>query len=187
MIKIVSIVLLVLFFIWLLLKLGSRPKKHKRTVADNLTEFFYMLLYSGYQGALLFIEVPNDNKFIQFVKYIKNERIWIETGFPLAEWSKNYYRLLESKLKEHCIKYSTINALAEGEQRLSGDTVEQYIIVNFGKDIEKAEQFSKIVLEEVFKLNSSDKIKLYLQNCDLHTRTTILGEEQNVNNIDDGK
>ena len=136
---------------------GKRPYRHKRVVADDLSNLFKVLLYRGYDGGLMFIEAPDRKRFLQFRKYIKSKsNVGIELGFPLAPWSGEYYEIVKESLERKGIDYSIAGT--------SGRVTTEFLLIDLKQDVGKGVEVARLILGEVFGLIPDETISLYYVN-----------------------
>jgi hypothetical protein len=153
LVGIVSLLLLVVF----LYHYGKRPLRHRRAVADDLSEPFQVLLYRGYDGGLMIIEAPDRKRFLQFRKYIKSRHnVGLECGFPRAPWSVEYYDRVRECLDGRGIDYSIAP---------TGDrATTEFLLIDLRQDVSKGVEVARLILGEVFGLKPDEVISLRYLN-----------------------
>jgi hypothetical protein len=87
-------VLVLLTFI--LIYCGRRPNYYRNQKSSDFVRFIEGLITSGGDGCLLIIRHQKSNCFVQFAKYITDDRSHtiINFGFPDAKWSRDYFKPL---------------------------------------------------------------------------------------------
>lgn len=146
-----AIVLILLYVLrWYL----RRPPRYRKNVTDDLSKFFKALLYDDYETGFLVIEAPNKNRFVQFGRYGSGRKAGIQFDFPLAPWSENYFEKLKGTLHDKGIEFET--------QPTGEKVVASFITVDLKQDLAKAMELAKLVLLEVFGLQPTDRIKVYI-------------------------
>ena len=152
----VSVIVMLLLAV-ILYQYGKRPYRHKRTVADDLSKLFKVLLYRGYDGGLMFIEAPDRKRFLQFRKYIKSRsNVGVEFSFPFAPWSGEYYEKVKESLERRGIDFSVV--------RTNEQVVTEFLLIDLKQDVEKGIEVARLILREVFGLRPDEIISLYFVN-----------------------
>lgn len=102
------------------------------------------LLESGPNGSVLVIENPKTGCFTQFSKYVHNGgNQGISFDFPKAEWSKEYFELLQEYCKATDLKFELEVAKKQDEL--------DFLTINLGTDKESAFELTHYVMEELFE------------------------------------
>ena len=153
---VITIFILLLSWLW---KAGRQPYKNKRKCADNLKEFFQLLLSNGRNGAHLFIDIPKIHGFIQFLKLDSRH---FQCDFPDAPWSACYFEKAVACAKEIEVSY----AIESTGRR----DIKRFLVINFYNDIAKAQLFTNSILYNAFQLSKDDSIILWLDNVDVIVR-----------------
>ena len=148
------ILIIVGYFIW---RKGSKPYKHKSIPQNDLKRFFEVLLYRGYDRGFLCIEVPQQDKFLQFSKYINGKKsVGIQFDFPLTEWSREYYELLRKVLIEKGIDFDI--------QKTEHEGVSEFLVVDLKQDLALALNLTKLILQSIYRLDENQSVDLYFEN-----------------------
>jgi hypothetical protein len=151
------VVIALLVLLWYL---DRKPYIHKKISQNNLKRYFDALLYRGYDGGFITIQIPSDKKFkwfIQFAKYIECEKkVGLRFGYPLCEWSEPYYEKLKGILEREQIEFEILKTGENG--------VSEFIFVDVKKNLDMAARISTLTLQEVYNLNPNDFIELYFVN-----------------------
>jgi hypothetical protein len=152
----VAILLLLLLFLYFVRK----PVINKRISHDNLKKYLEVLFYRGFDGGFMVIRIPKDKKFkrfLQFSKYIgSKKKIGLQFDYPLAEWSKPYYGKLKEIFEQEGIEFQIEKTDQKG--------VSEFIVVDVGKDLDKAEKISRLALTGVYNQSPDDFVELYFVN-----------------------
>ena len=100
---IISIVLVVLFFIWYM----RRPYYHRGVKQSEVEHFIRGLIAQCDDGSLLFIEHEHSDRFVQFAKYETKEfGTVLHFGFPDAPWSREYFKRVALEIEDAGMNYS---------------------------------------------------------------------------------
>jgi hypothetical protein len=98
-------------------------------------------------------KLGRQTRFIQFAKYIAAPGVLgLELAFPLSRWSRSYYDTVHSLFDQRGIEYRL-------ERTKRADTTE-FINVDFGRNLEKAEQVAHLILLEVFELAPDSVVRV---------------------------
>ena len=148
------ILILVGCFIW---RRGKKPYKHRDISQDHLKQFLEVLLFRGYEGGFLCIEIPDDHRFLQFSKYVAGkDSVGLQFDFPLAAWSRAYFEPLKRILNEERIKFEI--------QKTVRKAVPEFLLVDVEQDLELALRLAKLTLQSVYGLDESQHVDLYFEN-----------------------
>jgi hypothetical protein len=148
---------------------AKQPARHRINVAQgNFRLYLEALLYRGYDGGYMIIEAPDRRRFIQFSKYIKNERVaGLQFDFPRAPWSEEYFGPLKALLDRRNYTNEIEKVDPAPKQRLKNQVVE-FLVIDLDQDLDKASELSKLVFLEVFRLNPSDTVTLWFVDVSIH-------------------
>lgn len=148
----VLLALLIVFgFLW---HRGKTPYIHRAVHQQELRKFLEVLLYRGYDRGFICVQVPKDVRFLQFSKYIMNgQRVGLQLDFPLAPWSKDYYELLRTLLREKRI-------LCEVE-KTGQDGVTEFLVVDVKQDLSLAFDLTQLILQNLYGLDEDVRVELY--------------------------
>ena len=148
-------ILLILFWYF-----GKKPAIHKNISQANLKKYFEVLLYRGYNGGHMIVQVSRDKKFkrfLQFSKYIGDKKnVGLQFDYPLADWSKPNYEKFKNILNENRIEFDI--------EKTEQEKVPEFLVVDVKKDLDKADKISKLVLQQLYSLSPDDLIELYFVN-----------------------
>lgn len=161
----VIIVLVILLIVSILGFLISRPLplKHRKIPFENLRDYLQILLKRGYNGGFLVIRLEKRKELgLQFSKYILGKRKGVQLDFPIAPWSKPFHENFMNTLKKSNLTFQ-VTPVETTDPRVK---VERFITVDFGRDIDRASQFSEMVFREVFYADKIDTVLLYFENVD---------------------
>lgn len=163
-IGLIVVALLILFSWW-----GKRPVRYRINLAQgDFHRYLEVLLYRGYDRGFMIMEAPDRRRFIQFSKYIKNEKnVGLQFDFPRAPWSEEYFGSLKAVLDQRDYEYQIQHVNPSPKHRLENQ-VSEFLVVDLGQYLDKASELSKLVFLEVFKLNPSDTVALWFVHISVH-------------------
>lgn len=123
-----------------------RPREHMEEIGlGDLRRLIAMLLERGYDLGFLVFELPGEERFVEFSKYIKEGRKQgIQLDFPLSRWSEPYYDQVKSLLESRRVPY-TVEDTPDGPVR-------EFIQVDFAHDVDGAAVTAKEIFERVFRV-----------------------------------
>lgn len=144
----------IIFFLrWLLLQ----PKKYKNMDQEKINKFLNILLKRGLHGGVLVIKIPNTKMFIQFKKYVEDEKIGLSLDFPKAPWSNNYYDMVKKLIIDNQISTEIINQL---DVNIKGKVTE-FLIADFERNIFAAFDIAKKIINHIYAYDSSKPVTMY--------------------------
>jgi len=151
----IIVILIVSFCTYFLILRGMKgPAK----TLEMLNKPIHDLLKRGYNGAYLMIDVSGMNYFLQLRKYIRIPGDYgIELCFPNAEWSSNFFK----KLIELSEKEEVESSITEK----NNDESLEFLCIDFKRDGDKAFQFVKRVLLQVFEVDKNVRLFVRLENA----------------------
>lgn len=148
----------IVFGIVVLLRVHSAVKKKQNMWAvgkhslDELPGSLAQLLKRGYEGGFLIITFSPSKKCLWFQKYIRSKGDYgIEFAFPEADWSRPYFPKLKAYCIEQGMEFRIISVGAKGHE-LTGS-----LYVDFGKDIDRANEFSVHVTNHILGIPEDEK------------------------------
>jgi hypothetical protein len=116
---------------------------------DSLRTLLTALLHQGEDGWLLFMRRTTGPEFLQFRKYIRAPgHPGIELGFPDSSWSREYVERIRELLEEQDLKYVVVPTGAE--------PTTAFILVDFGRDVERAREFSLAAVSRIFRVGEEE-------------------------------
>ena len=116
-----------------------------------------MLLRRGYDHAFLVIWEMNSPRFVQFAKYItENREYGIYLGFPKAPWSEPYYEAFRQELRENGID-------AVSEPAGTG-LVTEFTNVDCGTDVDRAMQLIQLIFLKVFRSGADVRVRVITED-----------------------
>jgi len=142
----------VVVLLYLLHKVGNRSKLHKRIKLENLPDFIETFYFRGAHEATIVIDIMGRDVFVQFLKLLTdNDEIHIECFFPIVEWSRKF----EPKL---------IDILCRDKYKFQKKKNDIYgfdeVIIEPGNNLESLQKFTKLILLDLFKLNSKERLSI---------------------------
>ena len=139
--KTILIVLIAVVAAVVVMKWASKPMIHKNIKLDGLPKYMASLMAQCTDGSILFISIPNTDKFLQFAKYIDITKERLAFGFPDAPWSRDYVNELEKIFNAKGIEY-------EIEQTGREDT-RAFLNIHDIKDIEEAQTIASSAMKAI--------------------------------------
>ena len=123
-----------------------RPVEHLEEVGlDDLQRCLAILLQRGYDLGFVIFEMPGDQRFVEFSKYVRDpHNRGVQLDFPRSPWSEPYYEQVKSLLEGKGIRYQV-------EDTPNGP-VREFIQVDFGQDIAGAAATGREIFERVFRV-----------------------------------
>ncbi len=123
-----------------------RSSEHVEEIGlADLERLITNLLQRGYDLGFLVLELPGEERFVEFSKYIKEgARQGIQLDFPLSPWSEPYYDQVKSLLESRRVEYTV--------QDTPNGPVREFIQVDFGQDVPAAAVMAKEIFERVFRV-----------------------------------
>jgi len=124
---------------------AKRPYYHKHVTFPGIRVLLQALLKRGYDGGVLIIEDMKSEKFVQFAKYIKEKgTIGLESSFPQAPWSAQYYEKVKEFLRSEGIPFVV--------QRVDTSPVTEFIDIDCRTDIDLALRLVEGIFHNVFQI-----------------------------------
>lgn len=129
-----------------------RPREHLEEIDQgDLARFIAMLLDRGYDLGFLVFELPGDERFVEFSKYMKEGvKEGIQLDFPLSPWSEPYYDQVKSLLERRRVAY-TVEDTPNGPVR-------EFIQVDFGQDVAAAAETAREIFDRVFRVDPAVRL-----------------------------
>src|SRR5262245_38050431 len=125
------LIAVVLFSVWVWVAHRRRLKRFNNVDEAGVASAVRLLLDSGYDGATLLLHDMESERFVQFRKYIiRSGEYGIETHFPLASWSQQYYQSVITLLKTKDIPFEILSANVR--------PTTEFIRVDFGPNVDQA-------------------------------------------------
>lgn len=126
--------------------------KYGRYSLDDLRSSLAYLLRCGLDGGSMTITFKPLEKSIRFQKYIRSKGDYgIEFSFPGADWSSPYFPVL----KDYCVEKGMDFRMVEEEG--DGRNPTETFHVDFGKNIERANEFSIHVINDILGIPEDAK------------------------------
>lgn len=124
---------------------------------DFLEKALSDLLRRGFHYGFIVIKISYSNRFIQFRKYINAPGEYgLQFGFPKAKWSLPYFDDVFKVCRE----------IDSGCYVVDDDGVD-FLYMECGKDVQKAQLCAKRVLTEVFGVTNDTKLFILLEGAAL--------------------
>ncbi len=140
--------------------LYRRPKavEHLEEVGlPDLQRCLEILLLRGYDLGFVVFEVPGDQRFVEFSKYVRDQNaLGIQLDFPLAPWSEPYYEQVKSLLEGKGITYQ-VEDTPDGPVR-------EFIQVDFARDLAGAAATGQEIFERVFQMAPTTRLTADFQH-----------------------
>lgn len=131
---------------------------HRNVTTDKLGPFFETLLVRGLDGGLLVLRPPGkeDERFLQFAKYVRNGERGLQFAFPDSPWSRHLY----------CDMKRLLDSLGVPVFERSTDTsaTPSFLLVDLNEDVETAERIAKAAIAEIFELPEGVGMRATLQD-----------------------
>ncbi|MEP7327176.1 MAG: hypothetical protein ABI836_14590 [Gemmatimonadota bacterium] len=129
-----------------------RPREHLEEISlGDLARLITMLLERGYDLGFLVFELPGDQRFVEFSKYMKEgAKDGIQMDFPLTTWSEPYYDQVKSLLESRRVPY-TVEDTPDGPVR-------EFIQVDFGQDVAGAAAMARDIFDRVFRVDPAVRL-----------------------------
>ena len=135
-----------------------RPVEHLEEIGlGDLKRCLDILLQRGYDLGFVVFEIPGDQRFVEFSKYVKvAKNRGIQLDFPRAPWSEPYYEQVKSLLEGKGIRYQ-VEDTPDGPVR-------EFIQVDFGLDLDGAADTGQHIFERVFRVDPSTRVTADFQH-----------------------
>lgn len=135
-----------------------RPVEHLEEVGlDDLKRCLDILLRRGYDLGFVVFEMPGDQRFVEFSKYVRDpQNRGVQLDFPRSPWSEPYYEQVKSLLEGRGIRYQV-------EDTRNGP-VREFIQVDFGQDIDGAARTCQDIFERVFRVDPKTRVTADFQH-----------------------
>jgi hypothetical protein len=161
MIIIIIITLFILltlgFLYWNYFTLFTLSKVKKSDLSKYIKAFYYR----GSDNSFMIIKRHSHKQFLQFSKYVESKGIvHLILGFPLANWSKQYYEKIKSILNDIGVSYTI--------QPIRNENSLEFLDANFGKNIDIITNFINIVFETVFEIKDETLYKFKFSSISPH-------------------
>ena len=135
-----------------------RPVEHLEEVGlTDLQRCLDILLQRGYDLGFVVFDIPGDQRFIEFSKYVRAENNrGVQLDFPREAWSEPYYEQVKSLLEGKGIRYQV-------EDTPNGP-VREFIQVDFGQDLSQAAATGRDIFERVFRVDPKTRVTADFQH-----------------------
>ncbi|MEO8201049.1 MAG: hypothetical protein ABI679_11045 [Gemmatimonadota bacterium] len=129
-----------------------RATEHLEEITLNdLRRCIDILLARGYDLGFVVFELPGDQRFIEFSKYVKDENTrGVQLDFPRAPWAEPYYEQVKALLERVGVPY-TVEDTPDGPVR-------EFIQVDFSHDVERAAAVARDIFERVFGIGKETRL-----------------------------
>jgi hypothetical protein len=159
MIWIIGLLMVVICVVLLVLR-GIKGPEH---TLESLERPIKDLLNRGYDNAFLIINISHSKNFLQLKKYIKEPGEYgIRLCFPNARWSNKFFKKLIIFCDRKAINYTITEENAN--EPLT------FLIIDFTKDVEKANRYVKEILLEIFEVDKNVKLFVRLENAAIENK-----------------
>jgi hypothetical protein len=137
---------------WIFVYRRPRVTQHLEEIGVNdFRRCLEVLLTRGYDLGFVVFELPGDQRFLEFSKYIKDQTlIGLQLDFPLAPWSEPYYEQVKGLLERKGIPYLV-------EDTPNGP-VREFIQVDLGHDLDRAADLAREIVEQVFRMSPDTRL-----------------------------
>ena len=131
-------------------------QRHQSVQADDigladLRRCLDTLLARGYDLGFVCFTIPNDQRFVEFSKYVREGRvIGLTMDFPRASWAGPYYERVKGLLEARSLPY-TVEDTPDGP-------VPEFIQVDVGGDTGLAADIAREIFLRVY--DSDERIRL---------------------------
>ncbi len=143
----------------------SKPAVHKNLDAARMRAMIEMLYFRGYDGAILFIEVSGDDRFVQLRKLVRAQGdVTLRCDFPLVQWSEPYYEQVKGYLDSAGIAYR--DSAGPTDLTVYGTTPPRTLIITFGNEVDTAAQFVDHVFKRIFSVDPATRAVATVENVD---------------------
>jgi hypothetical protein len=135
-----------------------RPVEHLEEIGlGDLQRCLDILLQRGYDLGFVVFEMPGDQRFLEFSKYVRDAKNQgVQLDFPRAPWSEAYYEQVKSLLEGKSIRYQ-VEDTPDGPVR-------EFIQVDFGQDLAGAALTGREIFERVFRVDPSTRVTADFQH-----------------------
>ena len=135
-----------------------RPVEHLEEVGlGDLKRCLDILLQRGYDLGFVVFEMPGDQRFVEFSKYVRDpHNRGIQLDFPRSPWSEQYYEQVKSLLEGRGIRYQV--------QDTPNGPVREFIQVDFGQDMDGAAATCRDIFERVFRVDPTTVVTADFQH-----------------------
>ena len=116
-----------------------------------------ILLHRGYDLGFVMFEMPGDQRFLEFSKYVRDqEHQGVQLDFPRADWSEPFYEQVKSLLESKKIPYQ-VEDTPDGPVR-------EFIQVDFAQDLDCAAGTAREIFERVFRIKPDTRLNADFQH-----------------------
>ena len=140
--------------------LYRRPKQVEHLEEIGLADLersLEILLKRGYDLGFVVFELPGDQRFVEFSKYVREETDQgLQLDFPLAPWSEPYYEQVKGLLEGKGIAYK-VEDTPDGPVR-------EFIQVDFAQDLGRAATTGRDIFERVFRIDPAARLTADFQH-----------------------
>jgi hypothetical protein len=141
-------------FLLIVWKWLSSPVSHRTTPAE-LGPFLEALLRRGHNGARMFVDVPGEQEYLQFTKYIASPgRFGLEMAFPDAGWSRQSYANVR--------RFLSTQQLPLREERTGRPDTVAFLNVDFARDVDRAAEVAAALLSEHLQVAPNRRVVVRL-------------------------
>ncbi|MEO8295801.1 MAG: hypothetical protein ABI613_09815 [Gemmatimonadota bacterium] len=129
-----------------------RATEHLEEITLNdLRRCIDILLVRGYDLGFVVFELPGDQRFVEFSKYVKDEITkGVQLDFPRAPWAEPYYEQIKALLEGSGVSY-TVEDTPDGPVR-------EFIQVDFERDVDRAATVARQIFERVFRVKTDTRL-----------------------------
>jgi hypothetical protein len=160
-----ELILVVIFGVAALLAgvlLYRRPKQVEHLEEIGLGDFdrcLAILLKRGYDLGFVVFELPGDQRFVEFSKYVRDRtHQGVQLDFPLAPWSEPYYEQVKGMLEVKGITYQ-VEDTPDGPVR-------EFIQVDFAQDLGRAAATGREIFERIFRIDPAARLTADFQHVE---------------------
>lgn len=134
--------------------LYRRPRQNEQMGEVGLSDLqrcLEILLQRGYDLGFVVFEIPGDQRFLEFSKYVRDQdNRGVQLDFPRAPWSEPYYEQVKSLLEGKGIAYQ-VEDTPDGPVR-------EFIQVDFAQDLGRAAATARDIFERVFRVDPAIRL-----------------------------
>lgn len=152
-----NLILLGIFLVFALVAgvfLYRRPRATEHLEEITVNDFrrcIDILLARGYDLGFVVFELPGDQRFVEFSKYVRDEKTrGVQLDFPRAPWAEPYYEQVKALLEGVGMPY-TVQDTPDGPVR-------EFIQVDFSHDVDRAAKVARDIFERVFRVEGDTRL-----------------------------
>ena len=141
----------------------SKPAIHAGLDGARMRLMLEMLYYRGFDGAVLFLEVPGSKAFLQIRKEIRSPgRVILKSEFPLVPWTRDYYPRVAAYLDSVGIPH--VDSLRASSTEYEGPAPERALMIELGNDLQTAERYIDHVSRHILAIDPARQLEATFQN-----------------------